>query len=357
MDFKRICITGGAGFIGSTLALRLKAAYPSCDVTALDSLYRRGSELNLPSLEAGGVRFVRGDVAHAETWTAPEPFDLLIDCAADPSVHAGLDGATQPVLQTGVVGTMHALETARRNDAAFLYFSTSRVYPIEPINALPFAETETRFTWQPNPAITGWSGAGVAENFPLDGARSLYGAAKLASEILVQEYAARFGIPALNLRCGVVAGPRQMGKADQGIVAYWAGAHVFQMPLRYTGFGGMGKQVRDVLHVEDVCDLVTTLVEAPNSWHGQAWNAGGGIENMVSLNELTELCREHTGVDLDIGCDPVTSPVDIRIYSGDNGRVTAETGWRPQRSVEQTVKDTVRWLRDEQDALETYWRS
>ena len=112
-------------------------------------------------------------------------------------------------------------------------------------------------------ASPGASPAGIAEDFPLEGARTLYGATKLAAELLVAEYADAFGLQAVIDRCGVIAGPWQMGKVDQGVFTYWMLAHHFGRPLRYIGYGGAGKQVRDLLHVDDLVDLVDEQLADP----------------------------------------------------------------------------------------------
>ena len=214
----------------------------------------------------------------------------MIDCSAEPSVQAGLGGSPRSVLDTNLVGTINCLEAARARGAAFLFLSTSRIYPIAALNDLPFVETETRFRWDEAPGIAGFSRRGIAEGFTLDGARSFYGTSKLAGEQLIQEYVFSYGMRALIDRCGVIAGPWQMGKVDQGVITLWVARHYFGRPLRYTGFGGQGKQVRDILHVHDLFDLLLLQLEAPERWDGRVYNVGGGNEVSVSLRELTELC-------------------------------------------------------------------
>src|SRR5205823_893212 len=128
------------------------------------------------------------------------------------------------------------------------------------LNGLAWQEDETRYSLAGEQRTPGASGDGIAEQFPLDGARSLYGMTKLAGELMVTEYADAYGLRTVINRCGLIAGPWQMGKADQGVVTLWAAAHYFRQPLRYIGFGGAGKQVRDILHIEDLCDLVADQV-------------------------------------------------------------------------------------------------
>lgn len=351
MSFKSILITGGAGFVGSNLAVLFRQARPELDVTVMDSLKRRGSELNLPRLTEAGVEFHHGDVRCPDDFDDLPRFDLMIDCSAEPSVQAGQSGSPHAVLDTNLVGTIHCLEAARVRGAAFLFLSTSRIYPIARLNALPFTETETRYDWEDRPGISGYSARGIAEDFPLEGARSFYGASKLAGEQLIQEYVYSYGMRALIDRCGILAGPWQMGKVDQGVVTLWVARHYFGRPLRYVGFGGFGKQVRDVLHVHDLFDLLSLQINAPEVWDGRAYNVGGGKEGSVSLRELTGLCVEETGKSVPVEPVAATSNVDLRIYLTDARKARDDFGWRPARGPERIVRDVRAWIEDHRDRL------
>lgn len=351
MPVRELLITGGAGFVGSTLAVAFKRQFPNMGVTAFDNLRRRGSELALTRLRAAGVRFVHGDVRCPEDLAALPPFDLLLDCAAEPSVLAGTDGNPAYVVQTNLGGTVHCLEAARRHRAAFLYLSTSRVYPIPALNELLYEEQATRFNWIPTTAVRGFSAHGIAEDFALQGPRSLYGASKLAGELLVQEYAYHFGMKALINRCGLLAGPWQMGKADQGVVALWAARHFFDQPLQFLGFGGTGKQVRDVLHIDDLCDLVCAQIQQVNTWNGDVFNVGGGWDNAVSLRELTQLCAMEMGRSVPITAIHETRTADLRLYVTDARKVRTAFPWRPCRNVSAILGDIFLWLQEHGEAL------
>jgi CDP-paratose 2-epimerase len=353
MHFKQIVVTGGAGFVGSNLALFFREARADWRVTVLDSLKRRGSELNLPRLRDAGIDFRHGDIRCSDDLDGLPPFDLMIDCSAEPSVQAGLDGSPRSILNTNLLGTINCLEAARARGAAFLFLSTSRIYPIAALNGLPYAETDTRFRWDDGPATLGFSRHGIAEDFTLEGARSFYGTSKLAGEQLIQEYVYSYGMRALINRCGVVAGPWQMGKVDQGVVTLWVARHYFGHPLRYTGFGGQGKQVRDILHVRDLFDLIQLQVEAPERWDGRVYNVGGGNEVSVSLRELTEVCVQETGKAVPIASDPATAGVDLRIYVTDARRAEIDFGWRPTRDPVRIVRDIRAWIERNQDTLES----
>src|SRR6516162_8590119 len=313
----RVLITGGAGFVGSHLALSFKREKPDSAVIALDNLKRKGSELALRRLAEGGVEFRHGDVRNPEDLAETGGLDLLVECSAEPSVQAGLYGGERYLINTNLVGTINCLDHARRHDAAVIFLSTSRVYPIAPLRELPLVPTETRFVIPASKTGPGWSACGITESFPLIGSRSLYGATKLCSELIIGEYVALYGLRAVINRCGVLTGPWQMGKVDQGFVVFWAARHLFGGPLSYNGFGGTGLQVRDALHVEDLYRLIRDQVVQLHAHSGKTYNVGGGAECSVSLAELTEFCVRHTGRRLSIASQPKANPVDIPYYVTD----------------------------------------
>ena len=154
----------------------------------------------------------------------------------------------------------------------------------------------------------------------------------------MQEYAYSYHMPVLINRCGLLAGPWQMGKADQGVITLWVARHSFGLPLRYIGFGGQGKQVRDLLHIEDLFDLLLRQCTAPTYWDGRPYNVGGGQEVSVSLCELTDLCRKITQRVVPIQSQPMTSPVDVRIYLTDCRRAAQDFQWGDASKSMQSFK-------------------
>jgi CDP-paratose 2-epimerase len=340
-----VLITGGSGFVGGNLAVGLAERHPGWTITALDNLHRRGAELNLPRLRAAGVRFVHGDVRSAGDLLALPRVDAIVECSAEPSALAGVGESPDYLIGSNLTGAYHCLELARRDDAQFVFLSTSRVYPYAALDALGHCETPTRFELAPGD-VPGASAAGIAETFGLEGARTLYGATKLAAELLVTEYAAVAGLPTVIDRFGVIAGPWQMGKVDQGVFTYWLLAHQTGRPLRYIGYGGAGKQVRDLLHVDDVVELIDRQLAAPDHWRGRTVNAGGGREISLSLAETTELARELTGRRVPVTAAGEERPGDVRIYISDTTRLEGLTDWRPQRSAQDVLSDIATWLRE-----------
>ncbi len=347
----RLLITGGAGFVGSNLAVSLAARHPDWEIVALDNLYRRGSELNLPRLEEAGVEFARGDVREPGDLERFSALDAIVECSAEPSATSGTDGDTSYLLHTNLTGAYNCLEQARRADAQLVFLSTSRVYPVAPQLALALEEAETRFELADEQPVTGASAAGISEEFPLSGARTLYGTSKLAAELLIEEYRAAFGLRAVVDRCGVIAGPWQMGKVDQGVFTHWVLSHRFRRPLRYIGFGGAGKQVRDLLHVDDLVDLVELQLLDPERWDGGVFNVGGGRERSLSLRETTELCRELSGNEVPVEPVEQTRAGDVPVYLSDCGRLFEFDEWRPRRSARQVLADIDAWIAADQERI------
>jgi len=340
----RILVTGGAGFVGASLCLGLAERHPAWRITALDNLKRRGSELNLRRLRAAGVQFVHGDVREQEDLTLIDELDAIIECSAEPSALAGTDGSPDYVVRSNLIGAYHCLELARRRSAQLIFLSSSRVYPVEALCALELSERATRFELAPGQPFAGASQAGIAESFPLDGARTIYGTTKLAAELLIEEYRASYGLRAVINRCGVIAGPWQMGKVDQGVFTYWILAHHFKRPLRYIGFGGSGKQVRDLLHVEDLLELLDVQLSDPDPWDGATINVGGGRDYSLSLLETTALCAEITGNVIELERTPGNRPGDVPIYISDCSELYGRTSWRPARGPRDTLVDIHEWV-------------
>ena len=349
---KRILITGGAGFVGSSLAIKLKENYPAFSVLALDNLKRRGSELNLVRLREAGVDFYHGDVRNPEDFDSLPSVDIIIEASAEPSVLAGINDLPNYVVNTNLFGTINCLNYAVTNQAAIIFLSTSRVYPIENIERIAFDERETRFEIAPDQTLSGVSKLGISETFPMEGYRSLYGATKLCSELLINEYNQFYDIKTIINRCGVLAGPWQMGKVDQGVIVLWVAKHVWRQNLGYFGYGGEGKQVRDVLHINDLYRLIDHQIHHFDELNNQLFNVGGGLEISASLCELTEICRRLTGNNVEIDSIPENRQADIRIYITDNSKVIEATGWKPEIGIAAILEDIFLWLRKNESSLE-----
>ncbi len=347
-----ILITGGAGFVGSNLAISIKTKYPDYSVICLDNLKRRGSELSLLRLRLHDIAFIHGDIRDRNDFDQVKgPVDCIIEAAAEPSVLAGLNGSTDYLIDTNLNGTINALNFALKHMAKFIFLSTSRIYPIRTIENIRVREADTRFEIDENQTIKGVGIRGISEEFPLEGSRSLYGATKLASELMVEEYHEMFGLKTVINRCGVLTGPHQMGKVDQGVVVLWMARHFWKKELSYVGYGGGGKQVRDLLHINDLFGIIDQQLHAVEKFDGKIFNVGGGRKVSASLRELTSFCQEISGNTIPIASIPETRKADIPIYISDNTRIQELSGWESRIAVPQILQDIFSWIKENEHQL------
>jgi CDP-paratose 2-epimerase len=353
MNSEKILITGGCGFVGSNLALAIKNEFPKAEITVMDNLYRKGSELNISRIQESEIKFVKGDIRFEKDFEGIGEVTLIIEAAAEPSVLSGINSSPDYVIQTNFNGTVNCLNFAKKHNAKFVFLSTSRVYPIHHLNNINYSEGDSRFILSEKQILPGVGAKGISENFPLDGSRSFYGSAKLASEMMIQEYAAFYNVKAIINRCGVLTGPWQMGKVDQGVIVLWLAKHFWKGELGYFGFGGSGLQVRDMLHVMDLYELLKMQIANFNTFEGNIFNVGGGSEVSVSLKELTEWCEKITGNRIKINSVKETRTADVPVYITDNTRINKISGWAPKYNVEKTLIDIFDWIKKDESKLKT----
>jgi len=346
----KILITGGAGFVGSNLGIELVKKNSQFKIIAFDNLKRRGSELNIPRLKKYGIDFIHGDIRNPEDLKDIHDFDVMVECSAEPSVLASFYNP-QYVISTNLTGSINCFEEARKRSAGIIFISTSRVYSKEVLNSLILKETLQRFIPSSKNKISGFSKKGISEEFPLEGTRTLYGTTKLATELILQEYIDMYGIKGIINRCAVLTGPWQMGRVDQGFVVYWMLKHVFKQQISYIGYGGKGKQVRDVLHIADFVDLIELQIKNLSSFKGEIFNVGGGENLSISLKELTNFCRDFFKTKVKIKSVKKTRKGDVPYYVTDYTKVKKTFLWEPKRSLEQTLTDTAIWVEKHKNDL------
>lgn len=337
----KILITGICGFVGSTLACWFRQQDPRIKIVGLDNFIRPGSETHRHEMRALGIAVHHGDVRSAADFEMLPTVDWVIDAAANPSILAGVDGATstRQLIEHNLQGTLNTLEYCKRVRAGFILLSTSRVYSIRALATLPLHICHAAFKLDGQAHLpVGVSPAGLTEEFSTSAPISLYGGTKLASEILALEYASTFGFPVWINRCGVLAGAGQFGTAEQGIFSFWLHAYAAHRPLKYVGFQGMGYQVRDAFHPSDLAMLLWKQLNFSGKTEQRIFNVGGGAVNAMSLAQLTAWCQQRWG-SREVTPDLRVRPFDVPWVVMNHDSVTNEFDWRPTKPLSTILEE------------------
>lgn len=350
----RVLITGICGFVGSTLARALIESAENLQIAGVDNFIRPGSELNRRELAALGVKIIHADVRSTTDFETLPAADYVIDAAANPSVLAGVDGRTssRQLLEHNLWGTVNILEYCKSHRAGLILLSTSRVYSVPPLAALPVEIHQRAFRPQSGAKLPdGLTAAGISEKFSTAPPISLYGSSKLASEAIALEYAETFHFPIWINRCGVLAGAGQFGRPDQGIFSFWINSHLRRRPMKYIGFDGQGHQVRDCLHPRDIVPVLLAQMKHRGNDRPRVQNFGGGAANAMSLAQLTGWCDERFGEHA-VQSDPNPRPFDIPWLVLDSSLAAKQWNWQPKISLGKILEEIAGHAEQNPDWLE-----
>ena len=347
MSSKRIFITGGVGFIGVNAANHF--ASQGWQVTVFDNFSRRGVDINANFLKEkwpDAVTIIRGDVCKDQKALeqGASSHDVILHLAGQVAVTTSVK---EPMMdcEQNLLGTLHVLEAARsvENPPIVLFASTNKVYG--GLESIPVREEERRYVF-----ADGRKGA--TEEEPLD-FHSPYGCSKGAADQYVRDYARMYGIPTVVFRQSCIYGPHQLGVEDQGWVAWFLIASMLGRPLSLYG---NGKQVRDLLYVDDLVRLYEKAVENINACSGRIYNIGGGSENTLSLIEFLEHMEKE------LGLKPAWTRAEVRpgdqpIFVSDNSKAKKELGWEPKMQLKEGLASLHGWLRENMDTIAAMYRS
>lgn len=351
----RILITGICGFVGSSMAESLLERQPHLSIAGIDNLMRPGSEGNRLRLRKLGIAVIHADLRAASDFEALPAADWVIDAAANPSVLAGMQGGftSRQLFEHNVAGLVNVLEYCKVHKAGLLLLSTSRVYSIPALISLPLKDCGNSFQLDSAAALPrGVTARGIGPDFSTDPPISLYGSTKLASETLALEWGAAFDFPVWIDRCGVLAGAGQFGTPDQGIFSYWINAHLRKRSLRFIGFDGYGKQVRDAMHPRDLAALAAAQMAGSRKAGQRIYTAGGGQENSMSLAQLTAWCDARFGPHRPQP-DARERPYDVAWLAMDSTFAERDFGWRIETNLEMILDEIAAHAQEHPHWLET----
>ena len=330
----KILITGGCGFVGSNIAIFLKKEIKKAKIFSLDNLSRSGSIINKNRLKRHKIPNLKINIEDYKKIIKLGKFNIIIDCCAEPAIEASKKDPDR-VFNTNLIGTFNILKKCVKDNANLFFLSSSRVYSIDHLRNIVQNQNLNK------PIKIKKL---IDENFECQSASSLYGFTKLASEKLIKEIFFKTKLKYIINRFGVIAGPWQFGKQDQGFVSLWVAKHFLRKKLSYIGFGGKGNQVRDVIHIDDVCEIICLQIKKIKKIHNKTFNIGGGLKNSISLKNLTFKCQNLTMNKIKIKSVSKTSVFDVPYYVSNNQKFYKNYRWNPKRNVDQIIKDIYDWL-------------
>jgi CDP-paratose 2-epimerase len=332
---REMLIIGGAGFIGVNAAHSFAAQ--GWRVSLFDNLSRHGAQSNLDWLrQRHNVGFAKGDIRDREALErlfAERPYDAVLHLAAQVAVTTSVVNPRED-FEINAMGTLNVLEAARQHcpQASLLFASTNKVYG--KLEELQVVERSGRYVYAEQES-------GVGETQSLD-FHSPYGCSKGAADQYVVDYSRIYGMNGTAFRQSCIYGPRQFGVEDQGWLAWFAIAALLDKKLTIYGDG---KQVRDVLHVEDLVRAYALAIEQPDRARGQAFNIGGGPLHTLSLLELIALLEQRLEKKIAPGFGDWRAG-DQKVYVSDISKLEQMLGWTPQIDVEGGVGRLIEWVKE-----------
>ncbi len=334
----RILITGGAGFVGCNLAEYF--LNKGCEVTVFDNLSRNGAEKNLEWLRSNhkiGFKFIKEDIRNFNPLlNAVRDNNLIFHTAGQVAVTTSVKNPRDD-FEINALGTFNVLEAARKSNSnpILIFTSTNKVYGNN-VNKVPLVEKTTRYGFADSKYKNG-----IPEGFSTDAdEHTPYGSSKYAADVYVRDFFNIYGLRTITFRMSCIYGTRQFGNEDQGWVAYFTISSFLNKPIVIYGDG---KQVRDILFIDDLVSAFELARRKIEKTKGKAYNIGGGISNTISLLELIELLK-------DLGLTPRYTfddwrPADQKVYISDI-RKSTEFGWKPKTSPDEGIKKLLEWVKE-----------
>ena len=326
-----VLVTGGCGFVGSNLSIFLKKKL-NCNVFSLDNLSRRGSSVNLKRLKKNKIINFNRNISNKNAFKNLPCFDIVIDCCAEAAIDYSKNESRR-VFNTNLIGTFNLLEKIKKDKSKIIFVSTSRVYSILKINNIFVNNYNKKYS--------------INEKFSTGAPISIYGFTKLSSEMLIQEYSYLYNLKYIINRCGVISGPWQFGKIDQGFISYWCWNYLNNIKkITFRGYNGSGNQIRDVLHIDDFNNLILKQILKFDKIFNIIFNVGGGRKSFIKLIKLSKICEKISGNIIKIKKVIKTSNYDIPCYISNITKVSKFYNWTPKKKINEIVIDNFLWQKN-----------
>ena len=265
-------------------------------------------------------------------------FDFIIDCSADPAVEDSRKNAVR-VFNNNLKTTLNILEKTKKDKSNIIFISSSRIYPINESNKKFRSKFNSRFD----------------EDTTTEGIKSIYGYTKYASELLIKEYSYIFNIKYIINRSGIITGPLQFGKVEQGLISLWLWRHLNNLNLNYIGYGGKGSQIRDILYVDDFSLLIKKQIMTFSKIKNELFCIGGGKKNSITLKQLTEKCQKLTKKHPGIKSNPKTYKYDIPLFISSNKKIKKCYNWAPKTNIDNILKFNLNWLKKDYKKIKKFF--
>lgn len=337
-----IVITGGCGFIGSSLCFYLKKKIKNVKIISIDNLSKPYSRFNLNKLKKIGIKNYKINISNKKLINKINfKSNIIIDCSAEPAVETSREKSSD-VLNSNLVGTINILEKCRKDNSKIIFLSSSRVYPIK--------ESYNKFKNYKKKTLDLFN-----EKTNIIGPKTLYGYSKLASEMLIEEYNYCYNIDYIINRFGLVTGEGQFGKVEQGLVSLWLWRHFQNKKLEYKGYSGKGEQIRDVLFADDLCEIIYKQIKNFKTIKNEIFCIGGGKKSFISLLALTKACEKITGNIINIGSNKHTSIYDIPYYVTSLEKIKKFYKWEPKENLTEGLFKIYKWMKNNKNLIQKYF--
>ena len=328
----KIIVTGGCGFVGSSLCLYLKKKIKNSQILSIDNLSKSYSKYNQKILLKNKI--INKNINLGEFHSLEKikfRADFIIDCSAEPAVEISRKKVVK-VIESNFLSTLNILEKSKEDNSKIIFISSSRVYPIK-ISFGKFKKYKKFKKHFP-----------YSEKADFSEQKSIYGFTKYSSEKLIEEYNLSNNVKYIINRCGLISGPGQYGKVEQGLISLWMWRHLNKINVTYLGHGGKGDQLRDVLFVEDFCKLILRQLKSFKLFENKLFCIGGGKRNVIKLKELTEMCKTITNNKVKVFQKSKTSIYDIPYYVTSLKKIKKLCGWEPKVDLNKGLKEIYNWM-------------